>query len=80
MKTGDLISIQGYTRKGVALYVSKTDIKNGINVYRPGLYVFSGYWYGTNPLSHRSYGKIHGQTGKVIGKARTHQQIARLCK
>lgn len=80
MRVGSLVNIPGYTRKGVVLLVSQKDINNGTNVRKPGLYIFSGYWYGTNPLSHKSYGKIHGQVGKRVGTVRNHQQIAKLCK
>lgn len=80
MQVGNLVSIPGYARKGVVLRVTQQDINNGTNVRKPGLYIFSGYWYGKDPLAHSSYGKIHGQVGKVIGTVRNHQQIARLCK
>lgn len=45
-------------RKWIALYVSKKDIKNGMNCSTPGLYLFGGYWYGRNPNKTKSYGKI----------------------
>lgn len=81
MRVGDIVTIPNYSRRGVALYVSRRDIRtSGINVRRPGIYIFSGYWHGTDPLNHNSYGKIHGQTGITIGQVRNHQQIARLCK
>lgn len=80
MQVGTLVSIPGYSRKGVALRVSWADIKKGINARRPGVYIFSGYWYGTNPLSIASYGKIHGQIGKPIGKVKTHLQMVKLCR
>jgi len=27
------------------------------NGYTPGFYAFRGFWYGRNPLSHKSFGK-----------------------
>lgn len=80
MRHGDLVSIPGYARKGVALEVTRRDIAHGTNVLRPGLYIFSGYWYGNKPLDIASYGKIHGQAGKPVGRVRTHQQALKMCR
>lgn len=86
MKHGDLVSVrERYWRPGckraslcVALNVTADDIRAGVQVDRPGLYLFRGYWYGNSPLSHRSYGKIEGQRGKVVGHMRSHQQAKAL--
>lgn len=58
MKHGDLVALRGQRRRWVALQVSAADLRRGIDVARPGLYLFTGYWYGGQPLSHRSYGKV----------------------
>jgi len=88
MKHGDLVtikqrwdSVNGPIEKilvCVALTVTANDIINGVNALKPGVYAFRGYWYGTNPLSHQSYGKIESTIGKVVGKVKSHQQIKKL--
>jgi len=84
VKHGDLVSVID-TRHGhrchrlcVALNVTPRDISMGLNARVPGLYLFRGYWYGTDPLTPQSYGKIEGRHGKVIGRLRTHQQAKTL--
>lgn len=85
MKNGDLVSVirtrfgRRYQILCVALKVTAEDIRLGTNVRLPGLYLFRGYWYGTDPLNHHSYGKIEGQYGKVVGRLRTHLQARHLC-
>jgi hypothetical protein len=79
MHHGQLVSLPGYSRKGVVLRVTKKDMKTtGVQVMRPGLYVFSGYWYGTDPLDFRSYGKIHHHRGRTLGRVRSHAYAKRL--
>lgn len=56
MKHGDIVRVNG--RRGVALRVSPRDIRDGVNANLPGLHVFAGFWYGRDPLDHKSYGKI----------------------
>lgn len=66
---------------GVCLYVSELDIKKkGILVPKAGTYVFRGYWYGNNPFSIDSYGKIEGEAKnfKKVGKIRNHWQVKKL--
>lgn len=78
MFEGQMVSLPGYERRGVVLRVTLKDIKtSSIQVRRPGLYVFSGYWYGKNPLDHRSFGKIHRKWGKPVGRAINHHQAKR---
>lgn len=43
----------------VVFYVSKKDIKNGINADYEGWYGFRGLWYKGNGTQIKSYGKIH---------------------
>lgn len=75
MYHGQLVSLPDYSRKGVVLRVTLKDIKTtGVQVLRPGLYVFSGYWYGTDPLDFRCYGKIHHHRGRALGRVSSHQQ------
>lgn len=82
MRHGDLVVIGG--RKGVALYVDQKEFNKGLNASRPGLHVFAGYWYGTNPLSLRSYGKVltqdgigkSGESATVIGKVTAQSHFA----
>lgn len=87
MKHGDIVTfserigLNPSRRKrvlGVALYVSLLKIRSGINVCKPGVYVFRGYWYGNNPKHAASYGKIEGRVGTVIGTVRNHAQIKSL--
>lgn len=79
MHHGQLVLSHDYNRKGVVLRVTLKDIKTtGVQVLRPGLYVFSGYWYGTDPLDFRSYGKILGKRGKALGRVTDHHQAKKL--
>ncbi len=81
MQTGLLTTSGVRGRKCVCLYVSRQDIRLGINARRPGWHLFRGYWYGGDPLSIDSYGKIEGRvrgTLRVIGRVRSHHQAFRL--
>lgn len=82
MKHGDLVILKNVGRPGarraVALRVTSADLRKGLDVRRPGLYLFRGYWYGTDPLAHSSYGKLEGQVGKVVGRLRSHRQARQL--
>lgn len=79
MHHGQLVSLPGYNRKGVVLRVTLKGIKTtNVQVMRPGLYVFSGYWYGTDPLNFNSYGKIHHHHGRALGRVRSHAYAKRL--
>jgi len=76
MQHGDIVLVG--KRKAVALRVSPLDIKKGTDVMIPGVYPFAGYWYGKNPLDHKSYGKILSNMplrGTPIGKVISHSQI-----
>lgn len=49
----------GGDRLWVELTVTKQDIKRyGLNTVTPGPKLFTGLWYGKDPLSFRSYGKM----------------------
>jgi hypothetical protein len=82
MRHGDLVVVGG--RKGVALRVGRKELNEGLNASGPGLHVFAGYWYGTNPLSLSSYGKIlthdgigkGGESAMVIGKVTAQSHFA----
>jgi hypothetical protein len=77
MKKGDLVKVRrqdGGTKICVALHVDRRAIQRGINVNRPGLYLFRGYWYGDDPFDFNCYGKIEGETGRVCGRLRSHRQ------
>ncbi|MBI6883159.1 hypothetical protein [Pseudomonas putida] len=85
MREGKLVSLPGYQRKGIALRVTAKDIKTtGVQVRRPGVYIFSGYWYGEDPKDFRSYGKIHHMKGfgryigSIKGGLRGHFAAKRL--
>ena len=82
MRHGDLVVVEG--RKGVALRVDRAEFNKGLNASGPGLHVFAGYWYGTDPLNIRSYGKIlthdgigkRGESAAVIGKVTAQSHFA----
>jgi hypothetical protein len=43
----------------IVLNITEEDIaQEEINANHAGLYLFYGMWYGSDPLDHRSYGKI----------------------
>ena len=67
MRTGDLVRARGYKRLWVVLPVSRNQAKRLMNARGPGTYLFGGLWYGRDPLSHRSYGKMIGGFGRTVG-------------
>jgi hypothetical protein len=82
MKHGDIVSVNG--RYCIALLVSKrlcsraTRALDRVQVSKPGVYLFSGYWYGKDPLDVKSFGKICGKQGRVVGRVRSHEQLIKL--
>ncbi len=65
MFDGDVIIIRGYKRRWVVLKVTRWDVENtNIKADEPGFYAFGGMWYGDNPLSKSSYGRILSLKGK----------------
>ena len=42
----------------VIITVHQHHLDDGLDVEFPGLYKFSGFWYGDNALEPRSYGKV----------------------
>jgi hypothetical protein len=70
MKIGSMVKIPGSRRRLVVLKVTKRGIKRGMNARRPGLYMFTGMWYGKNPNDHKSFGKILTPYGRVVGNVR----------
>ena len=45
-------------RLWVELPVASADVQRGVNTRTPGLKLFTGLWYGKDPLDPRNYGKI----------------------
>lgn len=45
-------------RLWIGLEVTGRQVRAGMNTRRPGLKLFTGLWYGHDPLDHRGYGKI----------------------
>lgn len=45
-------------RLWVGLRVTQADIDRGYFAGKPGLYLFSGMWYGDDPTDKRSFGKM----------------------
>lgn len=81
MQHGDLVrkvGANGRSRLCIALRVTKQDIRGGCLIRRPGLWLFAGYWYGTDPLKLSSFGKLEGRAGKVCGRVRSHNQVKKL--
>lgn len=70
MKAGSIMKIPGQRRRAVVLPVSKRDVLRGINADKPGLYMFSGMWYGKDPHNDYSFGKIQKPYGRVVGNLR----------
>lgn len=71
---------RGRTVYGVTIKVTWSDIKQRqfCHITRPGVYVFRGYWYGTDPTDYRSFGKFEGAAGKLVCKVKSHQQVKKL--
>jgi hypothetical protein len=79
MKEGDIVRILDKNRRlCVLINVTKADLRKGLNAHKTGLHLFRGYWYGINPLSHKSYGKIEGHVDdyllKKLGRMKYHKQ------
>lgn len=57
IQEGDLVAVRGSQggRLWVALLVTKQD---KLNTNRTGLHLFGGFWYGKDPRSLHSYGKM----------------------
>ncbi len=60
IKEFDIIEYANEERHWVALPVTQEqlDAEFPLNAEKPGLHVFSGFWYGTNARNPKSYGKI----------------------
>lgn len=59
MKKHNLVHDPHYkNRLWIVLEVTSKDIKQGVQVDKPGLYAFGGLWNGSRPHRHRSYGKV----------------------
>lgn len=90
MKHGDIVTITNefggrvYRNHCVVLMVTPKMIRHGIyDTHRPGLHLVRGYWYGTDPMDVRSYGKNEGtiQQNKravLVGRVESHEQIKKL--
>lgn len=70
MKIGSVVKIPGKRRRAVVLHVSTRKMLTGVNVSKPGLYMFSGMWYGKDPHNDYSFGKIQKPYGRVVGNLR----------
>ena len=84
MQHGDLIQVNGESRRYVALNVTQQDIRRyGLNTDTPGLHLFTGYWYPGSPLQHRAYGKIvhprYVKNMRVTGRVLTPLAARRHC-
>ena len=61
MRKGDVVKTNTQLGNGywkIALPVTQKMIENGTNASDAGLHLFYGMWYGDNPLSTKSFGKI----------------------
>lgn len=70
MRPGDLVRLRPCHRHWIALRVTLSDIKKGLDVFKPGIHIFGGFWYGRDPLQKDGYGKVLPGTGKVVGRLR----------
>ena len=84
MTTPTLVKIprgKGKASYGVALRVTHRDLKGKIpvNVLKPGVYIFRGFWYSKNYRDHNNYGKLLGEAknAKVVLKIRDYRQVRR---
>lgn len=66
VSVGSIIVLPGYLRFWIILDVTKEQIERGTNAEKPGLYAFSGMWYGDDPLNIGSFGKILPLNGGYI--------------
>jgi len=60
-KEGDILIFPKYKRYWIALMVNPEDFEKGIDsidVESTGLYAFGGMWYGNDPNSKSSFGKV----------------------
>lgn len=65
--TGTVIQYPREKRKWVVLDVSQDDIDNReVDVAVPGVYIFTGMWYGDDALTFDSMGKVSG-LGNTVG-------------
>ncbi len=66
----------------IALHATKAYmVKNrrkGLNWRRPGVYLFRGLWYGSDPFNIDCYGKIEGRCGVPVGRVRNLSQLRKL--
>jgi len=72
IRFGDIVKTKSEIGSGywkIALPVTRRMIDAGLNVEKPGLYLFYGMWYGDNPLSTKSFGKVEAipQEYELIG-------------
>lgn len=90
LKHGQLVVIRERRRERtwVALNVTKKDIARGVQVYTPGIHLFTGYWYNhrrpgfiglpnppvirTGPTHHAAYGKVFDLGGKRLIRHLAH--------
>lgn len=68
-------------RLWVELPVTQADIDRGVMAAKPGLMLFTGMWYGDDPLDIHSYGKmIPTQHAKAVGRIGRKPAISLLRK
>lgn len=61
---------RGRGQLAVQLHVPPAEARKPGNLQycTPGRYLFRGFWYGSDPRSVRSYGKVEGCVGRPVGK------------
>lgn len=72
IKEGHILELEGGHRHVVAIELSDELIESQcINADKSGLYGFGGMWYGDNPKSYDSFGKIyqldHYKVKRIVG-------------
>ena len=80
MREGNLVRVRGSNRLWVTLLVNHNDIRNGMNVKQPGIYLFGGMWYGRDPNNKASFGKIISARGVVVGNVRKTRKLSGLTR
>lgn len=86
IKHGDLVAVKGEHRKYVALTVSATACRLGVNVEKPGIHLFGGCWYKGDPLTIDPYGKVLDMKYlkptdlRVVGRVRTRYAANHHCR
>lgn len=77
MKAGTIVKIPGHSRSWVALPVTRTMIRRGINTEKPGMHLFGGAWYGSDLLNDKAYGKVLPLNGprKVVGSVAARRTL-----